>query len=174
MMRDTLIARARRHGRLSQQELARRAGTSQPTLSAYERGLTSPTLAVAERIIRSSGHELDLVAQVNFMTHLGPRGEPFLVPNELWRLELTLAFTDVQLPSHLHWSGPSRVFQLADRQDRARVYEIVMREGTEADLLTYIDGALLLDLWSDLVLPAPLRAAWVPVVSRYIDEGLST
>lgn len=32
------------------------------------------------------------------------------------------------------------------------------------DFLTYIDGALLGDLWSDIVLPREARAAWQPVV----------
>lgn len=71
------------------------------------------------------------------------------------------------LPSHLHWSGPSRTYRLTDRLDRARVYEIVLREGSESDLLTYVDGGLLVDLWDDLVLPSALRSAWAPLISRY-------
>jgi hypothetical protein len=49
---------------------------------------------------------------------------------------------------------------------RARVYEIVLQEGTPADILTYIDGALLIDLWEDLVLPRGVRSAWAPPISR--------
>jgi hypothetical protein len=33
------------------------------------------------------------------------------------------------------------------------VYEIVLQEGRPADILTHIDGALLVDLWDDLILP---------------------
>jgi len=65
----------------------------------------------------------------------------------------------------LHWSEPGRVFRLADRADRERVYEVVLREGTPADILSYIDGALLVDLWPDLVLPRDVRAAWAPLVA---------
>ena len=54
-MAGTIIERARRGSGLSQRELARRSGTSQPTLSTYEHGTKSPTLAVAERIVNSSG-----------------------------------------------------------------------------------------------------------------------
>jgi hypothetical protein len=36
---------------------------------------------------------------------------------------------------------------------RARFYELVLREGSPANVLTYIDGALLVDLWPDIVLP---------------------
>jgi hypothetical protein len=45
------------------------------------------------------------------------------------------------------------------------VYEIVLQEGTPADILAYVDGALLVDLWEDLVLPRGIRAAWTPLVS---------
>ena len=32
------------------------------------------------------------------------------------------------------------------------MYEIVLQEGRPADILAYVDGALLVDLWDDLVL----------------------
>jgi hypothetical protein len=56
------------------------------------------------------------------------------------------------------------VFDLRSRADRARVYEIVLQEGRPADILAYVDGALLADLWDDLVLPRTVRSAWDPVV----------
>ena len=74
------------------------------------------------------------------------------------------AFARVQLPLHLNWSAPGRVFDLGSRADRARVYEIVLQEGRPADILAYVDGALLVDLWDDLVLPRPVRSAWAPVI----------
>ena len=46
------------------------------------------------------------------------------------------------------------------------MYEIVLREGTVDDLLTYIDGVLLVELWDDLILPQRLRAAWAPLVEQ--------
>lgn len=164
-MNGSIIERARRGSGLSQRELARRSGTSQPTLSTYEHGTKSPTLAVTERIIRSSGFELDLVPRVSFTTHSGARGAPFAVPDRLWRLDIAKAIGTVTLPQHLHWSGPSRAYDLRDRRDRARVYEIVLREGEPNDLLTYIDGALLIDLWDDLVIPPAIRNAWMPLIS---------
>ena len=36
----------------------RRAGTSRPTLSAYEHGRVSPTVETLERILKAAGHEL--------------------------------------------------------------------------------------------------------------------
>jgi transcriptional regulator with XRE-family HTH domain len=167
MAEGTIIARARRGSGLSQRALARRSCTSQPTLSDYERGGKSPTLAVVERIVRTSGYELDLTPRVTFTSHVGTRGEPHAVPDRLWRLDVADALAEVVLPGHLHWSGPSRPYHLSDRGDRARVYEVVLREGTKNDLLTYVDGALLVDLWDDLILPASLRTAWEPLIARY-------
>ena len=46
----------------------------------------------------------------------------------------------------------------------ARAYEIVLQEGRPADILAYVDGALLVDLWDDLVLPRAVRSAWAPVI----------
>jgi hypothetical protein len=77
----------------------------------------------------------------------------------------------VELPLHLNWSAPRRVFDLRSRADRARVYEIVLQEGTPADIVAYIDGALLVDLWKDLVLPRAVRSAWAPLVSRPSEAG---
>jgi len=59
---------------------------------------------------------------------------------------------------------PGRVFDLRLRADRARVYEIVLQEGRPADILAYVYGALLLDLWDDLVIPRAVRSAWTPVI----------
>ena len=166
-MSGTIIERARRGSGLSQRELARRSGTSQPTMSTYEHGTKSPTLAVAERIVNSSGYDLDLTPRVTFTAHVGARGAPFVVPDRLWRLDPADALATVTLPQHLHWSGHARPFRLRDRHDRARVYEIVLREGEPADLLTYVDGALLVDVWDDLVVPAAIREAWEPVINAY-------
>jgi len=87
------------------------------------------------------------------------------VPDRLPRLDMAHALATVELPLHLNWSAPGRVFDLRSRADRARVYEIVLQEGRPADILTYIDGALLVDLWDDLVLPRAVRSGWAPVVS---------
>ena len=86
------------------------------------------------------------------------------VPDYLPRLDTAHAFARVQLPLHLNWSAPGRVFYLSSRTDRARLYEVVLQEGRPADILAYIDGALLVDLWDDLVLPRAVRSAWTPVI----------
>jgi hypothetical protein len=75
------------------------------------------------------------------------------------------AFAPVELPLHLNWFDRGRRFDLRDRRQRARVYELVLREGRPVDVLTYLDGALLLDVWNELVLPVVVRAAWKGVVT---------
>ena len=49
---------ARRRAGLTQQELAQRAGTSQPAVAAYEAGRRTPTLATLERMLAACGQEL--------------------------------------------------------------------------------------------------------------------
>jgi hypothetical protein len=87
------------------------------------------------------------------------------MPDALPRLPVHQAFATVQLPIHLNWSDRDRRFDLRDRHQRARVYEIVLREGTAEDIMAYIDGALLVDLWEELVLPTEVRAAWEDVIA---------
>jgi transcriptional regulator with XRE-family HTH domain len=159
-----LLERVRVSSGLTQEELARRAGTSRPTLSAYEHGRKSPTVDTFVRLLSGAGWELAAQPQVSFTQRPSPRARPAWVPDRLPRLDVERALAVVELPLHLNWSAPGRVFDLRSRADRARVYEIVLQEGAPADILTYVDGALLVDLWDDLVLPRAVRSAWAPLV----------
>jgi uncharacterized protein len=53
-----LLRAARRRQGLSQAELARRAGTSQPVISAYERGRRDPTYRTLRRLVEATGERL--------------------------------------------------------------------------------------------------------------------
>ena len=158
-----LLEQVRGRAGLTQEELAQRAGTSRPTLSAYEHGRKSPTVATFARLLAEAGWELAAEPRVSFTEHL-VRGKPVWVPDRLPRLDAIAALATVTLPLHLNWSAPGRVFDLGLRADRARVYEIVLPEGRAADILAYVDGVLLADLWDDLVLPRAVRAAWSPAI----------
>jgi transcriptional regulator with XRE-family HTH domain len=162
-----LVERARRKAGLSRSELARRAGASRPTLAAYAAGSKSPNLATAERIIRAAGFDLDLVPRPS------RHGRAVYVPAVLPRLSVDRALGHVRLPLHLNWSQPDREFDLSDRRQRARVYEIVLREGTGRDIIDYVDGALLLDLWPDLILPAQIRREWQPLIDAVRRSGVA-
>lgn len=165
MAARNLLEQARADVGLSQAVLAARAGTSRPTLSAYEHGRKSPTLETAQRILREAGFDLMISPRIEFQEVTAERGRPIVVPNRLPRLLLDEALDVVVLPLHLNWSDRRRSFDLRNRRQRALVYERVLREGGPADVLTYIDGALLVDLWDELVLPPGVRKAWHGVVS---------
>jgi uncharacterized protein len=57
---QAVLRRARKSARLSQEELARRAQTSQSAVNRYERGTAVPTLATLERLLQACGRELTL------------------------------------------------------------------------------------------------------------------
>jgi transcriptional regulator with XRE-family HTH domain len=172
-----LVARLRRASGLSQAELARRAGTSRPTLSAYEHGSKSPSLDTVERLAGAAGQDLEFRPKIAFQDVAGPRGRTVQVPARLPRLEPNAAFAEIELPLTLNWSQPGRVFRLADRGDRARLYELVLREGAPEDILRFVDGVLLVDLWAELMLPKYLRGAWEPLIQNAINgsvDGLAS
>jgi len=58
----SIVRRTREHAGISQAELARRAGTSQPALARYETGVTLPTLPTLERLLQGCGRQLELRA----------------------------------------------------------------------------------------------------------------
>jgi transcriptional regulator with XRE-family HTH domain len=61
-----LIRAVRRRGGLTQAELARRAGTSQPVVSAYEHGRRDPTFATLARLVAAGGERLLVDAAATF------------------------------------------------------------------------------------------------------------
>lgn len=168
-----LLEQARVDAGLTQDELARRAGTSRPTLSAYEHGRKSPTVATFARILAEAGLDLTAQPRIAFTQHQASHGKPVWVPDRLPRLDPVWALAAVELPLHLNWSSPGRVLNLRSRADRARMYEIVLQEGRPADILAYVDGVLLADLWDDLVLPRKIRAAWEPLMRDHAEAVAS-
>lgn len=166
-----LITRARKTAGFSQLELARRAGTSRPTLSAYEHGRKAPTADTLERVLAAAGFVLDAAPRVDWHEVSVGRGRTCWVPDRLWRLPVSRAFADVVLPVELNWSMPGRRFVTRDRRQRARLYEVLLREGTPADLERWLDGALLIDVWDEMVLPRAVRTAWQPTVEAALASG---
>lgn len=59
MLAQQLLVEARRRSGFSRREIARRAGTSQATLAAYESGRVCPSVAVLERILLAAGFAID-------------------------------------------------------------------------------------------------------------------
>jgi len=86
-------------------------------------------LATVERLLDSAGFELTAAPRVTFAEHPMRRGRPIVVANRLWRLAVSDAFATVTLPLGLNWSRPGATFDLSDRRQRARCYEVTLREG---------------------------------------------
>ncbi len=60
----TLIKAVRRRQGLTQAQLARRAGTTQPVVSAYEHGRRDPSWTTLRRLVEAGGERLVLAAQL--------------------------------------------------------------------------------------------------------------
>jgi transcriptional regulator with XRE-family HTH domain len=59
-----LLKHARQQAGLSQRTLARRCGVPQPLISAYENGTRQPGADMLLRLVRATGHDLQLVDTV--------------------------------------------------------------------------------------------------------------
>jgi transcriptional regulator with XRE-family HTH domain len=59
----TLIRGARHAAGITQFELARRAGTAQPAVAAYESGGRTPNLATLERLLGACEHDVEVLAR---------------------------------------------------------------------------------------------------------------
>lgn len=62
MEADALIRAARAEANLTQAQLARRLGTSQPAIVKLERPGANPTVRTLDRVLRATGHQLELSA----------------------------------------------------------------------------------------------------------------
>lgn len=159
----TLRAKRRAAG-LTQARLAGLTGIARPNVSAYEAGRREPLVGTATTLLAATGATLTVDAEPTWTWTSGLRPRP--VPSTLWRLPAHLALRSFEAGIHLSWSGPPRVFDLADPTDRHRAYEVVLREGGPDDIRATVDGVLLCDAWERLVLPRDLRRAWQTVVDR--------
>lgn len=166
-----LLRGARHRAGLSQDELARRTGTSRPTLSAYENGRKAPSADTLERLLTAAGARLQTAPVVVWREVPTGRGRSCWVPSALWRLPPDAAFAPIVLPIELNWSAPGRRFEPRDRRQRARLYELLLREGGPADLERDVDGLLLVDLWPEIVVPRAVRSAWQPVVDTVVEPA---
>lgn len=78
----------------------------------------------------------------------------------------------VVLPLHIDWSGDARRYDLDDPQQRARVYEQVLREGNDDDIRYFIDVDQLQQLWAIVWLPRRVRVAWAGWFRRHRGVSL--
>ena len=84
---------------------------------------------------------------------------PYLLPETLGELDGPLTGA-VRLPLRLDWSERAE-FHLDDPAERNVMYERVIREATRIDdLRTYLNGAVLREVWRSLFLPVRVRRIW--------------
>ncbi len=98
---------------------------------------------------------------------LGPAARPVAIPEDIDDPSVVKASGAVELPFHVRWSDPSITYDLEQRADCIRVYEQVLREGTEDDVRLYIDVGELVELFDELVLPPTVRRAWADWFLRH-------
>lgn len=121
-----LIREARVRAGLTQSELARRAGTSQPTVAAYEAGTKTPTVATLDRLLEAAGAEV----------RAEPRGPAR--PRRLRRL-VDRHRSDILEAARRHGARNVRVFGSVARGAEGRTSDIDLLVDMEA-------GRSLLDL----------------------------
>ena len=91
---------------------------------------------------------------------LGPASRPVTIPPGFDTSNDIKAQGTVELPIHVWWSEPKRVFDLTKLDDRLRAYELVLSEGDEDDIRLYIRFDVLRSSWHQLFLPRHVREAW--------------
>lgn len=83
---------------------------------------------------------------------------PYEVPSSLDALQGPASGV-VTLPLHVWW-GPSPTFNLDHRNDVLAAYRTIVREGRAIDQEALLNRELLMQVWSELRLPARCRSTW--------------
>jgi transcriptional regulator with XRE-family HTH domain len=78
MEAHALVRHARTAAGLTQAELARRLGTSQPAIVKLERPGANPTVRTLDKVLRATGHQLELAAPP-----WSPAADPTLIRKQL-------------------------------------------------------------------------------------------
>jgi len=163
-----VLRSARTAANLTQAELATLTGIARPNVVAYENGRREPLFTTAQALINATQTTWEIIPPIHWRWTATRR--PYAIPSRLWRLPITDALRQFDAGTHLWWSGPPRTFDLADRSQRHRAYEIVLREGGPEDISNIVDGLLLCNAWPDLVLPSELKAAWQPLLDKAVGQ----
>ena len=106
-------------------------------------------------------------------SELGPASRPVAIPTDMVDDSAPKASGIISLPARVRWSGPDKTYDLGKRSDLIRVYEQVLREGTDDDVRHFIEPDTLAELWDDLVLPPHVRTAWANWFQQHRSIRLS-
>jgi excisionase family DNA binding protein len=77
----------------------------------------------------------------------------------------------VELPFHLYWSDDNNRFNLDKRARLRSMYQIVLTEGSDDDIRTYLNRDVLVDVWDELWLSPAVHAAWDDWVRQQRDAA---
>lgn len=116
---------------------------------------------------------LDLCTVAGRSRSVGPDARPVAVPDDVDDSRHAKAGGHVELPIWIRWSGEPITYDLDDPVERNRVYEQVLREGTDDDVRRFIDVDVLAREWDSLVLPPRVRRPWITWFRRHRGVELS-
>ena len=74
----------------------------------------------------------------------------------LWSVGPPDCFATLAIPDFIRNTG-MRDWDMRDREERKGVYEQMIRRGSPQQMIRWMDGALLVDVWDELDLPDPVR-----------------
>jgi hypothetical protein len=101
---------------------------------------------------------------------LGPASRPVAIPDDFATLTDDKASGVIRLPNRIRWSIPDLTFNMDEAADRQRVYELELVDRSEEDIRHYVGLDELIAVWSDIFLPAHVRASWQKRFAiRHID-----
>jgi hypothetical protein len=118
---------------------------------------------VTERLMWAAECDLGIVTRVEFHEHFAQNVGTYHVPDRLWRVEVPFCFAKVVMPDLIKQTRQG-LWDLGDRADRRRLYEMLLVLGTPEQMRRWVDGALLVDLWRELEIPRSVRRSWELVV----------
>lgn len=161
-MPDAADYRAARHQLgLTQAEVARLAGVTQPAIAAYEAGRRRPT-GPAELVLDGMVTAL----RGRAVPAVDGRGLPKKLPKGRWAPVVGSDAT-VRLPTRLDWTPRRKPLRdLSDDRIRAGAYAQVLDEGTAADIRFWIDPDALVELWPAVPVARKMRPHVESLVAR--------
>lgn len=173
-----LLREARATNNLSQRGLATAAGVPQSTVARIEGGHMQPSLPLLYRLLAAAGAKPRTVLEPTPVTPATQRpggavawSAPVDVPDDLSALRGPInGVARLPLSVYSSGAGPDREFNLDDERERIAFYEIVLTNGTVADISRYLNINELLRLWPNLWLPPHVQRAWADT----LDDSTST
>mgnify|MGYP003353063491 CR=1 FL=1 len=91
---------------------------------------------------------------------LGPESRPVVIPPGFGPASVSQVKGEVTLDNGLWWSGAPMVLNLEIPADKIRLYEIVLSEGSAADITEFITFSELITFWHSLYLPRHVKRGW--------------